>query len=294
MSFKAGIVAMLGRPNVGKSTLLNQLVGQKVSIVSNKVQTTRRRALGIDRSDTHEIVFIDTPGIHEPHTRLGRAMVEEARNALAGVDAILFVADSSKLPNDLDKHIASLVEGIAPVVVCLNKMDKLPAENVIKHVEAYCKLLKTEDYMLTRADLGFNIEKLREMVVKHLPEGEPQYDEDTYTDQSVRFMASEFIREQVLKNTRQEVPHAVAVLIEDWDESQKPLYIAATILVEKQGQKAILIGNRGESVKKIGMKAREEIEKLLGERVFLELNVRVRENWRMNPSIIREAQGFND
>lgn len=289
--FKTGLIALVGRPNVGKSTLLNALVGQKVSIVSNKAQTTRRRAMGIDRGPDHEICFVDTPGIHEPHTKLGRAMIEEARQALADADMILFVVDVSKMPSDLDQQIAHLIKGVSDVFLCFNKMDKLKPENVQRHVDAYCKLAGTDDYMMTRATTQTNLDKLRTELLHRLPEGEPQFDEDSFTDQSTRFMVSELIREQVLNITREEVPHAVAVLIEDWDETTDPWTISAVILVEKQGQKAILIGNRGETIKKIGSQARPEIESLLGRRVFLDLIVRAKDNWRMNVATVRLVQG---
>jgi len=294
VAFKAGIVAMLGKPNVGKSTLVNGLVGQKVSIVSSKPQTTRRRVLGIVQGEDYQVALIDTPGIHEPHTTLGRAMVDAARQALDGVDAVLYVADVSKRAEAADKQIAKLVRPdgnpVAPILLCLNKMDLLPAEMVVPHVESYTKLFETEDYMMTTATRLLNLDKLMEMVVEKMPEGPALYPEDEYTDQPMRFLASEIIREQVLKHTREEVPHATAVVIDEWTEEAGLVRISASIVVEKQGQKAILIGKGGQFVKMVGTAARLEIQTLIERSVFLELFVKVRDDWRMNPRMLHELE----
>ena len=303
---KYGHVALIGKPNVGKSTLLNRLVGQKVSIVSNKPQTTRRRVLGIATSDRYQIVFIDTPGVHEPHTRLGKAMVDQARMALADVDVLLYVTDISRLPNDEDKEIARMLRPMTdlgsrdrdqtsdsvklPLILCFNKMDLLRADQVVSHVEAYCKLFDTEEYMMTSATRGENLDKLMEMVLQHLPEGEARYTDEEFTDQSSRFMAAELVREKILQATRQEIPHATAVLVEDWEESDDLVRIHATIFVEKTSQRAILIGKHGDFLKRIGTQARQEIEALIGKRVYLELYVKVRQDWRMDPRVLKELE----
>lgn len=294
---KVGTVALVGKPNVGKSTLLNTIVGQKVSIVSNKPQTTRRRVLGIATTPEYQIVFIDTPGIHEPQTQLQKAMVEHARAALTDVDLVLLVVDGSRHPGEDDKQIAKLArEGISaqpvPIVVCMNKMDQLKAENVQAFVDAYTELAGAEEYMLTTATRGTNVEKLVEMLVAHLPEGEPIFPEDEFTDQSSRFLAGELVREKILNATRQEVPHATAVLVDEWyeDEETGTLHIGANIYVEKASQRGILIGKQGQFLKKIGTEARKEIEELLGRHLFLQLNVKVREDWRMNPRMLQELE----
>ncbi len=289
-AYRAGLVAMIGKPNVGKSTILNALVGQKVSIVSNKPQTTRRRVMGVVHGENYQVVFLDTPGIHEPHTRLGKAMVESARQSLSDIDLILYVADASVKPDEIDKQIAQLVKGVAPVYVCLNKMDLLRAEMVVSTVEDYTGLfgLTDDDFMMTIAVRDENLDKLMAAIVARMPEGEPFYDDDTFTDQPLRFMAAELIREKVLQSTRQEVPHATAVVVDEWIQEPNCLRIRAEIIVEKQGQRAILIGKQGQFLKKIGTEARLEIQKLVEQSVYLELFVKVKEDWRMSPRMIQE------
>lgn len=294
MELKTGYVALIGKPNVGKSTLLNTMVGQKVSIVSTKPQTTRRNVVGIAQGEGYQVAFVDTPGIHEPHTRLGRAMVESARGALDGVDLVLFVADASHRPGAEDMAIAKLVTKGAtktPVLLCLNKMDVLDAANVVENVEGYCKLVGTEEYMMTTATQGHNVDKLLQMIVDRLQVGEPAFGEDDFTDQSSRFMAGELVREKILLATRQEVPHATAVMVDAWEEPEEGVVrISASIIVEKASQRAILIGKQGQFIKRIGTQARMEIEQMLGRQVFLELFVKVREDWRMNPGMLRELE----
>lgn len=292
MAFRYGHVALLGRPNVGKSTLLNRMVGQKVSIVSQRPQTTRKRVLGVADGEAYQVVFIDTPGIHEPNNRLGRAMVEAARKALDGVDLVLFVADGSTMPGDNDKQIAQWIAAShLPVLICLNKMDRLKPENVQRHVDAYHELLGTEASMMTTATQGHNVDKLLQMIVERMPEGEARFTPDEYTDQSSRFTAAELVREKILLATRQELPYATAVLVESWEEDASGLLrIGASIIVEKEGQKRIVIGQGGKFIKAVGTAARAEIEALLGRHVFLELHVKVRPDWRMNPRMLQELE----
>ena len=288
--FRAGTVALIGKPNVGKSTLLNTIVGQKVSIVSNKPQTTRRRVLGIATTDHYQIAFTDTPGIHEPHTQLARGMVDQARAALSDVDLVLYVADGSHHPGETDRQIAQLLKGTETVILCLNKMDLLKVDDVQRNVSAYQALLGTEEFMLTTATRGHNVDKLVELILTHLPERGPIYDGEEFTDQSSRYMAAEFVREKILTASRQEIPHATAVMVEEWDEQPLLIRIEATILVEKSSQRAILIGKQGQFLKDIGTKARVEIEELLGSKVYLQLHVKVSEDWRMNPRVLHELE----
>lgn len=307
MSFRSGYVALVGKPNVGKSTLLNTVVGQKVSIVSDKPQTTRRRLLGIATTDNCQIVFIDTPGLHEAHTQLGKILNDSIREALSNVDLVVVVADASRMPSAEDRAIAKLLESVGwtgsdgrpklPLVLCLNKMDLLKAADVEAHVEAYSGLFGTDEFVHTCLTKKQNVDKLVAKIQSHLPEADPIYDPDELTDQPMRVMAAEFIREQALARTRQELPHALATVVDLWEEEQRPqgrlTRISASIVVEKQSQKAIIIGRQGSMLKEIGAAARKEIEALLGNQVHLELFVKVREDWRQNPRMLRDLEYLN-
>ena len=287
---RSGFVAVIGKPNVGKSTLMNAYLGQKVAIVSEKPQTTRWRIRGILTRPDAQIIFVDTPGIHQPKHKLGEFMVETATRAIPDADVILFVVDVSEMPTAEDEQIARLIEkyGRAPVILALNKADLLPPERVIPHTDAYFKLVRHEDWMLVSATRGDNRDKLLDMIIAHLPEGPRYYPEDQITDQSVRTIAAELIREQVLHFTHQEVPHAVAVVVEDFKERGPNLtYISATIYVEKDSQKGIIIGKEGRMLKRIGQAARREIEALLGTQVYLDLWVKVRKKWRRREEELR-------
>jgi len=294
MAFRSGIVALMGKPNVGKSTLTNALVGQKVSIVGSRPQTTRRRALGIVHGPNFQFGLVDTPGIHEPHTQLGKAMVDQAKSAVQDVDVIVVVVDSSSRPDALDQSLAELLGSqslkATAVILCLNKMDRLKPEHVQAHVELYCRLFHTDKYMLTRATTGDNLSKLCDLIVGELPEQPPLFGDEDFTDQSARFLVSELIREKVLLKSRQEIPYATAVLIEQWEEEPNLLRIGASLLVERASQKGILIGKHGAFIKAVGQEARAEIEALLGRHVYLDLHVGVRDNWRMSPRVLRELE----
>lgn len=292
---KFGYVSLVGKPNVGKSTLLNFIVGQKVSIVSNKPQTTRRRVLGIATQDNHQVAFIDTPGIHDAHTQLGRQMVEQARMSLADTDLVVYVADGAHHPGEMDREIGKILaeaELKVPLLLCMNKMDLLKAEDVVRNVEAYRELLKIgeEDYMMTTALRGHNVDKLMSLIVDRLPEAPFAFPVDEFTDQSSRFLAAELVREKILTATREEVPHSVAVMVDEWEEQDGLTRIGATILVEKASQRGILIGKQGQFLKKVGEQARMEIEEFLGHRVYLQLHVKVSEGWRMNPRVLHELE----
>ena len=297
--FRAGYVALVGRPNVGKSTLLNAVVGHKVSIVSNKPQTTRRRIVGVahgrrEDGTNYQIAFIDTPGIHEPHNRLGRAMVEQARAALGEADMVLAVVDSAEKPGEGDARIGEMVRAAGlPTLLCLNKMDLLKAEFVQGNTEEYLAMFAASESMLTTATRGFNLDRLVELIVARLPERPPIFADDEFTDGSARFLTAELVREKILVATRQEVPHATAVHVDGWEEEptrdgKGKIHIRATIVVEKASQRAILIGKGGRSIKDIGVQARPEIETLVGKPIFLELFVKVEEGWRQNPRLLHE------
>lgn len=288
---KSGFVAVIGKPNVGKSTLVNQLVGQKIAIVSPRPQTTRRRILGILTREDAQVIFVDTPGIHRPRHKLGEIMVATAKSAIPDTDLVLFVVDVSEPPGEEDRMIGELLRDgtAAPIILVLNKMDLLPADKVKPHTEAYWELVPNHrDWMMTIATEGVNLDKLLALILEALPEGPRYYPADYVTDQPEREIAAELIREQVLHLTRQEVPHAVAVVVEEFKERENGVvYIAANIFVEKSSQKGIIIGNRGQMLRQIGEAARREIERMVGGRVYLDLWVKVSKNWRRDERELR-------
>lgn len=301
---RAGVVAVVGRPNVGKSTLVNTLVGHKVSIISDKAQTTRRRVLGIVTAEDHQIVFVDTPGVHRPHTKLGSALNEAAQSSVFNVDVVLAVVDVSRMPGPEDQKVADMLDQAGyltkenadpsphakrvPVLLCLNKMDRLKAEEVERNYDAYCKLFRLDDGLMTSFTRKQNLDILYSQIVELLPENPNYYPDDLYTDQPLRFLAAEFVREKALRLTKEEVPHAVATIVQEWEEDDDEADITVDIIVEREGQKAILIGKRGSMLTKIGTEARLEIEELLDKRVFLRLFVKVRDDWRQNPRLLKE------
>ena len=297
---RSGFVAVIGKPNVGKSTLINAWLGQKIAIVSPKPQTTRHRLRGILTRPDAQIIFVDTPGIHQPRHKLGEFMVETAAKAIPDADVVLFMVDVSEMPTAEDEQIAQLVEqhGQAPVILVLNKADLLPPEKVRPHGDAYFGLVKHDawveceayrnQWMMISATRGDNCDKLLDIVVARLPQGPRYYPSDQLTDQTMRFIVAELVREQVLRFVRQEVPHAVAVAVEEWKQRREDMtYIGATIYVEKDSQKGIIIGQGGGMLKRIGRAAREEIERLVGHQVYLELWVKVREKWRKDEDELR-------
>jgi GTP-binding protein Era len=288
---RSGFVAVIGRPNVGKSTLMNRIVGQKVAIVSPKPQTTRSRIIGILTREEVQVIFVDTPGLHRPRHELGRAMVATATRSIPDADVVLFMVDVSVPPTDEDRMIAGLIREHteAPVILVLNKMDLLPAEKVKPHTEAYWELVPyRHEWMMTVATQGVNLDKLLDQIVGALPEGPRYYPGDQVTDQTERQIAAELVREQVLRFIRQEVPHAVAVVVEEFKEREGgAIYVAATVFVEKESQKGIVIGRGGRMLRKIGSAARPEIERMTGGRVFLDLWVKVRKGWRRDERELR-------
>ncbi|MFN2291327.1 MAG: GTPase Era [Anaerolineae bacterium] len=294
---RSGFVVVLGKPNVGKSTLMNAYLGQKIAIVSPKPQTTRNRLLGIltlarERGDLADaqIIFLDTPGIHRPLHKLGEYMVETAVRAIAEADLVLFLVDSAGLPDDEDRHIASILGQYRdiPILLALNKADLLPPGEVTGNVDAYRDLGEFDDWILISALHGENRERLLEMIVERLPLGPRFYPEEQVTDQQLRFMAAELVREQVMKHLHQELPYSVAVVVDQYKERTDDLtYISANVFVERDTQKAIVLGRGGEMIKRIGRAARRQIEDLLGTRVYLELWVKVRKKWRKDERELR-------
>ena len=288
---RSGVVALVGKPNVGKSTLMNALLGQKIAIVSPKPQTTRTRILGIFTRCDAQVIFADTPGVHDPHHKLGEFMVKTAARTIADADVVLFLADVSRRPSREDRQLAQLIAESArgPVILGLNKMDLLSPDRVKAHVDAYLRLGQFQDWMLLSATRGHNLDLLLEQVIGALPAGPRYYPEGQITDQHLRALAAELIREQILDLTHQEVPHSVAVQVRHFEEREGgPVYIGAHILVERDSQKGIVIGRKGRMLKKIGRAARREIERLLERQVYLDLRVKVRYKWRRSERELRQ------
>ncbi len=288
---RAGFATIVGKPNVGKSSLMNLYVGHKIAITSDKPQTTRRTIRGILTRKDAQVIFLDTPGIHRPMHALGKFMVRSAVETLDDVDVVVFVVDGSRMPTGEDEEIADILRDRtkAPILLALNKVDLLKREHVKEVTEAYWSLVNYADWMRLSATREENTDKLLKMIVERLPEGPPLFPEDEITDQPLQSLAAELVREQILKNTRQEIPHSVAVSIEEWEDRSNTLtYIGASVWVEKDSQKAILIGQGGTMLKKIGQGAREQIEDWVGHQVYLELTVKVREKWRRDGRLLRE------
>ncbi|GAB4539551.1 MAG: GTPase Era [Anaerolineae bacterium] len=283
---RSGFVAVLGRPNVGKSTLMNAYLGQKIAIVSEKPQTTRNRLLGILTRPEAQVIFVDTPGIHAPLHKLGAYMVETAVRAIPDADVLLFMVDASQPPAGEDALVADAIReqgGGMPLILALNKVDLLPSLES-PHTQAYLDVLQPLQptaWLPVSAIRGDNRDELLELIIAHLPPGPRYYPEDQITDQQTRFIAAELVREAALRRLRQEVPYALAVVVDEFKwRSEDMVYIGATIFVERESQKGIIIGQGGKTLKDIGKAARIEIEKLVDARVFLELWVKVRPRWR--------------
>jgi GTP-binding protein Era len=290
--FRFGYVSVVGRPNVGKSTLINTLLGQKVAAVSPKPQTTRRRQLGILTTDDSQIVFVDTPGIHNPRHKLGKFLNQEAEDALPGVDVVLFLVDVSEEPTDEDKWIATRLSRLArrtPLVLAPNKIDRVPAEELAPRLEAYQALVPEDAQAIPiSATTGEGLDSLLAALTELIPFRKPEYAPEQITDMYERDIAAELIREACLQHLRDEVPHGVAVRIDEFTErGDEGAYIAATIFVERESQKGIAIGRGAEMLKRIGTTARHAIEDMSGRKVFLELRVKVLKEWRKDEKAMR-------
>ena len=289
MSFRSGFVAIIGRPNAGKSTILNAFLGEKISIVSEKPQTTRNIIRGVKNTSECQIVFVDTPGIHKGKGLLNEFMLKEALSSLRGVDAVLYLVEAqSPLTGDDQLIIEGLKHASSPVVLAVNKIDMVEKRRLLPLIKEYSALFPFSDIVPVSALKGDGVEELLKIIAKMLPEGPKYFPEDILTDQPVRFIAAEIIREKVFIFTRQEVPYSVAVVIEGFKETEGLVSISAVINVEKDSQKGIIIGRGGQMLKKIGSAARVDIEDLLGTKVFLELFVRVSKDWTKKPSYLKE------
>ena len=283
-NFKSGFVAIIGRPNVGKSTLMNKLVGQKIAITSPVAQTTRNRLQGILTTPKFQIIFVDTPGIHKPHHELGRVLVKNAQAAINSVDLVLFLVDSSTQAGGGDRFIIDLLQHIkTPVILGLNKLDLQP-ENYQELDASYLQLIEQKNWSVVKfsATTGEGLENLQNILADNLETGPYYYPPDLVTDQPERFIMAELIREQILLQTRQEIPHSVAISIEKIEETPKLTKVFAAINVERKSQKGIIIGNKGSMLKQIGSEARQQIQKLITGKVYLELFVKVEPKWRQS------------
>ncbi len=287
--FRSGFVAIIGRPNAGKSTLVNRVVGQKIAIVTSKPQTTRNRIQGIVTKPEGQIVFIDTPGLHEAQSALGRQMMQEVAAALEGIDVLLLMLDASRTQPHADDLLVEKARRFrGKIILALNKVDRLPKPQLLPLIEAFSKAFEFDAIVPISALKGAGCDDLLEEIFKLLPEGEPYFPEEQVTDQPERFLAAEIIREKAIQVMYHEVPYALAVVVEKFEETPRLLRIEATMNVERDTQKKILIGHKGEMLKKIGTEARKELETILGTKIYLGLYVKVAPDWRENPQRVRE------
>ncbi|WP_125681208.1 GTPase Era [Levilactobacillus yonginensis] len=287
--YKSGFVAIVGRPNVGKSTFLNRVIGQKIAIMSNTAQTTRNKIQGIYTTDESQIVFIDTPGVHKPKSKLGDYMVQSAMSALNEVDAVLFMANAAEKRGAGDNFIIDRLKNVkAPIYLLINKIDQVKPDDLLPVMEQYQKALPWKAVYPISALEGNNVDELLTGLVDQMPNGPQYYPADQVTDHPERFVVSELIREKIFMLTREEVPHSVAVEIESMKQKDEDhVRIEATIIVERPTQKGIMIGKGGSMLKKIGTMARQDIEHLLGSKVYLEIWVKVQPNWRDKASLLK-------
>ena len=286
--FRSGFVALVGRPNAGKSTLLNACIGEKVAITSSVAQTTRRRMRAIVNRDDCQLVIVDTPGLHKPKDTLGDELNRSALNEIADVDVIAFLIDASKPVGTGDAWVAQHVDAAhAKRILVMTKADKATPEQVQAQIDAATKLCRFDDIIVLSAREGFNVEPFIDLVASYMPEGPCWFPQDMTVDADDETLVSEFIREKVLRNTREEVPHSVGVLCDDIEFNKKVTNIYATIYVEREGQKGIIIGHHGDMIKKIGSDARHDLERLFDSKVFLNLEVKVKRDWRRDEAQIR-------
>ncbi|WP_269412167.1 GTPase Era [Lentibacillus daqui] len=293
--FKSGFIAIIGRPNVGKSTFLNHVIGQKIAIMSDKAQTTRNKIQGVLTQHDAQIVFIDTPGIHKPKHRLGDFMVQMAEDTLNEVDAVLFMINAKEGYGRGDQYIIDRLQQVKkPVFLIINKIDLIQKDDLLPLIELYRRKYNFEEIIPISALQGNNVIHLLEVLKSYLPAGPQYYPEDQVTDHPERFIIAELIREKVLQLTREEIPHSIAVVIENIEKRESnAIFIQATVITERKSQKGILIGKHGKMLKEIGKRARADIEPLLGTRVYLDLWIKVEKDWRNRQNQLREL-GFRE
>ena len=295
--YKSGFISIIGRPNVGKSTFLNRVIGQKIAIMSDKPQTTRNKVQGVLTTNDSQMIFIDTPGIHKPKHKLGDFMLKVSKNTLREVDVIMFMVNAEQKLGKGDEFILEMLAGNpTPVFLVINKIDQVHPDELIGIIESYKERYNFAEIVPISALQGNNVENLLATLTKYLPEGPQYYPADQVTDHPERFIISELIREKVLHLTREEVPHSIAVVIDKIrrdEENEDKIHVAATIIVERDSQKGIVIGKRGALLKEVGIRARKDIEMLLGSKVYLELWVKVQKDWRNKSTHLRDL-GFRD
>jgi GTP-binding protein Era len=289
-TFHCGTVSILGLPNAGKSTLLNALLGTKVAIVASKPQTTRTTIQGVVHMPKAQIILLDTPGIHRSDTLINKRMMEQVRSAAQDRDLLLYVTDATRVPHGKETQAIDLIKATGtPTILILNKVDKFEEKGeLFERINQFKEIHDFVEYVPISALKSDGIEELKKIIARHLPLRQPMFDADYLTDQPERFLASELVREKILRATHEEVPHAIAVVVEKWEDTPKLVRIQATIYVERQGQKIIVIGKGGEMIKQIGAKARVDIEALLEKKVYLELFVKVKADWREDPAFLHE------
>ncbi len=297
-NYKSGFISIIGRPNVGKSTFLNRVIGQKIAIMSDKPQTTRNKVQGVLTLDNSQMIFIDTPGIHKPKHKLGDFMLKVAKNTLREVDVILFMVNATEAIGKGDEFIIDLLENNeTPIFLVINKIDQVHPDQLISIIDSYKDKYNFAEIVPISALQGNNVERLLETIQGYLPEGPQYYPADQVTDHPERFIISELIREKVLHLTREEIPHSIAVVIDsikkEENTDKEMIRVMATIVVERDSQKGIVIGKRGALLKEVGTKARQDIEMLLGSKVFLELWVKVQKDWRNKSAHLRDY-GFRE
>ncbi|MDM5249301.1 GTPase Era [Lysinibacillus sp. G4S2] len=295
--YKSGFISIIGRPNVGKSTFLNRVIGQKIAIMSDKPQTTRNKVQGVLTSNDSQMIFIDTPGIHKPKHKLGDFMLKVSKNTLREVDVIMFMVNAEQKLGKGDEFILEMLAGNpTPVFLVINKIDQIHPDELMGIIESYKDRYDFAEIVPISALQGNNVDNLLATLTKYLPEGPQYYPADQVTDHPERFIISELIREKVLHLTREEIPHSIAVVIDKIrrdEENEDKIRVAATIIVERDSQKGIVIGKRGALLKEVGIRARKDIEMLLGSKVYLELWVKVQKDWRNKSTHLRDF-GFRD
>lgn len=296
-TFKSGFVALIGRPNVGKSTLLNSILGQKVAIMSDKPQTTRNRIHGVYTDEQGQIVFLDTPGIHKPKSRLGDYMVKITVNTLEEVDIICWIVDVEEELGAGDRYVAELLKRVeTPIFLLVNKIDRVHPEQLLPFIDQFREMLDFAEVIPISARHGNNVSTVIEQIFMRLPTGPKYYPEDQITDHPEQFIVAELIREKILHKTHEEIPHSIAVVIEDMvkrNDERGTVYIRATIYAERKSQKGIIIGKQGRLLKEVGKEARIDIERLLGSSVFLDLWVKIKQDWRNEEHMLRRL-GYRD